>query len=87
MATRQSVTECLDRCTNTYDYARSQYAEGSKQEHYNDTEYSQAQQMLEDAVNECNSLTLSANDQQKEQLYRMRLQLQQLQNEMILLNH
>ncbi|QNG60850.1 YtzC family protein [Bacillus sp. PAMC26568] len=87
MATRQSVTECLERCTNSYDYARNQYTEGSKQEHYNDTEYTKAQQMLEDAVNECNSMTLSANDQQKEQLYRMRLQLQQLQNEMILLDH
>ncbi|PLR68519.1 YtzC family protein [Bacillus sp. UMB0893] len=87
MATRQSVTECLERCTNSYDYAQNQYTEGAKQEHYNDTEYTKAQQMLEDAVNECNSMTLSANDQQKEQLYRMRLQLQQLQNEMILLDH
>lgn len=87
MATRQSVTECLDNCSNTYDFAQSQYTEGRKQEHYNDTEYSKAQQMLEDAVNECNALTLSANDQQKEQLYRMRIQLQQLQNEMILLDH
>ncbi len=56
----------------------------SKQEHYNDNEYSEAQMMLENAVNELNKLSLSANDQQREQLYRMRLQLQTLQNNMIL---
>lgn len=56
----------------------------SKQEHYNDNEYSETQMMLENAVNELNKLSLSANDQQREQLYRMRLQLQTLQNNMIL---
>ncbi len=37
----------------------------SKQEHYNDNEYSEAQMMLENAVNELNKLSLSANDQQR----------------------
>ncbi|WP_278342381.1 DUF2524 family protein, partial [Parageobacillus thermoglucosidasius] len=53
----------------------------------NDMEYAQAQQMLENAVNDLAHLALSCNAQQREQLHRMRLQLQQLQNDMILLNH
>ncbi|MBD1380214.1 YtzC family protein [Metabacillus arenae] len=87
MATRQSVEDYLQQGEDTLRYAREQYETGAKQEHFNDTEYMKAQQMLEDTVNDLNKLSLSANDQQKEQLYRMRLQLQQLQNEMILLRH
>ncbi|MCD7032665.1 YtzC family protein [Metabacillus sp. GX 13764] len=87
MATRQSVTDHLNMCSETLSYAQGQYHNGRMQEHYNDTEYTKAQQMLEDAVNDSNKLSLSANDQQKEELYRMRLQLQELQNEMILQRH
>lgn len=87
MATRQSVTDHMNMCSETLAYAQGQYQNGRMQEHYNDTEYSKAQLMLEDAVNDINKLSLSANDQQKEELYRMRLQLQELQNEMILQRH
>ncbi|MTH54485.1 DUF2524 family protein [Bacillus mangrovi] len=87
MATRESVEEYMQTCTDTYNYAKEQFESGAKQEHYHDEEYTKAQSMLEDAVNDLNKLTLSCNDQQKEQLYRMRLQLQQLQNEMILQRH
>jgi len=84
MATRQSVNEYLQRCTDAIEYAREQYKGGAQQEHYNETEYTKALQGLEDSVNEINHLSLSANDQQQDQLYRMRLQLQELQNKMIL---
>ncbi|APH04007.1 YtzC family protein [Bacillus weihaiensis] len=84
MATRQSVNEYLERCNEALEYAREQYQTGAQQEHYNATEYTDALQKLEEAVNDINHLSLSANDQQQDQLYRMRLQLQQLQNEMIL---
>lgn len=84
MATRQSVDEHLQQCMQAYDYAEEQLKIASKQEHYNDQEYSDAQMQLEDAVNALNKLWLSSNDQQREQLYRMRLQLQSLQNNMIL---
>ncbi|OAS88710.1 MULTISPECIES: YtzC family protein [Metabacillus] len=87
MATRQSVDEYLQRCTEAIEYAREQYKTGSQQEHYNQTEYTKALQGLENAVNDINHLSLSANDQQQDQLYRMRLQLQQLQNEMIIRHH
>ncbi|MBU7593931.1 YtzC family protein [Metabacillus halosaccharovorans] len=84
MATRQSVNEYIQRCTDAIEYAREQYKIGSQQEHYNASEYTKALQGLENAVNDINHLSLSANDQQQDQLYRMRLQLQQVQNEMIL---
>ncbi|MFC0274943.1 YtzC family protein [Metabacillus herbersteinensis] len=87
MATRQSVNEYLQNCTDAIDYARTQYETGAKQEHYNATEYTKAQQMLEDAVNDINHLSLSANAQQQDQLYRMRLQLQALQNDMTIQRH
>jgi hypothetical protein len=87
MATRQSVDEFLQRCEDVIRYAKEQYTGAQKQEHYNDTEYTKAQQMLEEANNELAHLALSCNAQQREQLHRMRLQLQQLQNEMILLDH
>ncbi|WP_265605887.1 YtzC family protein [Bacillus velezensis] len=84
MATRQSVDEHLQRSEQAYEFANEQFITASKQEHYNDNEYSEAQMMLENAVNELNKLSLSANDQQRERLYRMRLRLQTLQNNMIL---
>ena len=88
MATRQSVEECIQHCQQALEYAANeQYIEGLKQEHYNDEEYTNAQQKLQDALAEVEKLSLSANDQQREQLHRMRLQLQHLQNEMILLDH
>ncbi|KKI88848.1 hypothetical protein WQ54_29245 [Bacillus sp. SA1-12] len=87
MATRQSVNEYLQRCNEALVYAREQFETGAQQEHYNETEYTKALQGLENAVNDINHLSLSANDQQQDQLYRMRLQLQALQNEMILLGH
>lgn len=84
MATRQSVKDFLSKSSEVYDGAIEQYETYLKQEHYNDLEYTEAQMKLEDMVNELNKLTLSATDEQKEQLYRTRLQLQSLQNQMIL---
>src|SRR5688500_2743615 len=84
VATRQSVDEHLQQCMQAYDYAEEQLKIASKQEHYNDQEYSDAQMQIENAVNVLKKLRLSSNDQQREQLYRMRLQLQGLQNNMIL---
>lgn len=55
-----------------------------RQEHYNEDEFSKAQLMLEDAVNELEKLKDVANDQQRERLDRARVQIQSLQNQMIL---
>ena len=87
VATRQSIDECIERCGLALANARTQYGEGMKQEHYEDYTYSASQLGLQEALNDLEKLSLSANDQQKDQIYRMRLQLQQVQNEMILLDH
>jgi hypothetical protein len=85
MATRQSIDRCLLQCEDALGFALNQYREGAQQEHYNDLEYTEAQSMLEDAVNDIAKLSHSANDHQREALHRMRLQVQQMQNNMILL--
>jgi len=87
MATRQSVEDLLQQCEDAIRYAQDQYKESSKQEHYNDDDYDKALQSLEESYNDIARLAHSANAQQRDQLHRMRLQLQQLQNHMILLNH
>lgn len=87
MATRQSVDELLQQCEDAIRNAQEQYKESSKQEHYNDDDYVQAMQTLEDSYNDLAKLAHSANAQQRDQLHRMRLQLQQFQNQMTLLDH
>ncbi|MEI5908800.1 YtzC family protein [Bacillus spongiae] len=87
MATRESVEACLQQCENAIQIAQQQYTAGTKQAHYHDEDYSNALQGLENAANELLKMTDSASHQQREQLHRMRLQVQQLQNEMILLDH
>lgn len=86
MATRESVDNLIAQCTETIEYAQQQYNESRRQEHDNQEEYVEALKQLENVYNELNKLMLSANNQQREQLHRMRLQIQQLQNSMIL-NH
>ncbi len=87
MATRQSVDECIQKCEDAIRYAQEQYKSGTQQEHYHDQEYTQAMQGVEEAINDVMNLANSANAQQRDQLHRMRLQLQNMQNEMILLDH
>ncbi|KQL53243.1 hypothetical protein AN964_06910 [Heyndrickxia shackletonii] len=87
MATRKSIDECLQRCDNAIQQAQEQYTEGLRQEHYHDYDYTNALQQLEASYNEVCQLANSSNSQQREILHRKRLQLQQLQNQMILLNH
>jgi Protein of unknown function (DUF2524) len=87
VATRQSVDECIQKCEDAIRYAQEQYKSGTQQEHYHDQEYTQAMQGVEEAINDVMNLANSANAQQRDQLHRMRLQLQNMQNEMILLDH
>jgi hypothetical protein len=87
MATRQSMDEFLQRCEDVIRNAQDQYVEANKQEHYTDDNYTDALQQIEATFNDLADLAHSANGQQREQLHRMRLQLQQLQNSMILLDH
>ncbi|NHM33118.1 YtzC family protein [Neobacillus terrae] len=84
MATRQSMEDFLQKCEDAIRYAQDQYRESSLQEQYNNVGYTDALQQLEERYNELCDLAHSANAQQRDQLHRMRLQLQQVQNNMIL---
>jgi polyhydroxyalkanoate synthesis regulator phasin len=87
MATRQSVEEHIQMAVDAINYAEDQFTEAKRQEHYNQTEYTKAQQQLEEVLLDLGKLALSGNTQQKEQVERMRLQIQHIQNEMIIYPH
>ncbi|MDQ0272255.1 YtzC family protein [Cytobacillus purgationiresistens] len=87
MATRDSVDDLLQQCEDALRFAQDQYQDGRMQEHFNDSGYADALSYLENAYNDLTTLAHSANAQQREQLHRMRLQLQQLQNQMIITPH
>jgi len=84
MATRESVENLLQQCEDTFRNAQEEYKESSLQEQYNKNDYTNALQELEQAYNDLAKMALSANAQQRDQLHRMRLQLQEMQNKMIL---
>ena len=86
MATRDSMNELKQQCEDVLNFANQQYQESSLQQQYNDDNYIQALQQLEGAYNDIAIMAHSANSQQREELHRMRLQIQQAQNNMILLN-
>lgn len=84
MATRQSVDNLLQQCEEAIQFAEEQNQLSSMQGSYNEDNYILALQKLEAAYNDLAKLSLSANAQQREQLHRMRLRLQQMQNHMII---
>ncbi|MDR6122007.1 MULTISPECIES: YtzC family protein [Bacillaceae] len=87
MATRESMDNLMQQCEDALRYAEDQYKQSSLQEHYNDDDYTKALQQLEETYQDIAKMAHSANSQQREQLHRMRLQLQQIQNSMILESH
>ncbi|WP_428911270.1 YtzC family protein [Niallia sp. Krafla_26] len=87
MATRDSMEELKQKCEDVLRFANDQYQESSLQQQYNDDNYIQALQQLEGAYNDIATMAHSANGQQREELHRLRLQIQQVQNKMILLQH
>ena len=84
MATRKSMDDFFQRCEQVIKEAEEQFDVANRQEHYNSGEYTSALQQLEESYNDLADLAHSANGQQREQLHRMRLRIQQLQNTMIL---
>jgi hypothetical protein len=87
MATRDSIDTLLQQCEDTIRYAQDQFKESSLQENYNDDDYTKALQGLEETYQDIAKMAQSANSEQRERLHRMRLQLQQFQNTMILEEH
>ncbi|MBI0576692.1 MULTISPECIES: YtzC family protein [Bacillaceae] len=84
MATRDSMSHLIQQCEDAIRFAQDQYREGSLQQHYNNDDYTNALQGLEQTYQDVCKMAQFANGQQREQLHRMRLQLQQIQNTMIL---
>ena len=84
MATRASVDQHITRAEEACKYALEQLEIANQQESYNTTEYTDAQIMLNQAYMELQKMMLSSNKQQKERLYRMQLQINRIQNDMIL---
>ena len=84
MATRDSMDNLMQQVEDAIRYAEEQYKQSSLQEQYNNDNYTQALQQVEQTYQDIAKMALSANGQQRDQLHRMRLQLQQLQNTMIL---
>ena len=73
LTTRESMDHFIRQCEETLRFAEEQLEERQRQEHYNDEEFTQALQLLENQYNELAKMSLFANDQQREQLHRMRL--------------
>lgn len=84
MATRVSVDQFIHRAEEACKYALEQMEIANQQESYNTTEYTDAQRMLNEAYTDLQKLMLSSNKQQKERLYRMQLQINRIQNDLIL---
>ncbi|MBM7648063.1 polyhydroxyalkanoate synthesis regulator phasin [Bacillus ectoiniformans] len=87
MATRQSVKQCIEQCEMALEIAMHEYKDASAQEHYNDVGFSQSQSVLEEAYSQIEDLARSANAEQREELQRMRRQIAQMQNQMVLIKH
>ena len=79
--------EQVQKAKEAYDYAVEQLEIGMRQEHYNDLEYSQAQAGVEEALIELEKVANLANAENKDEFYRLRRQLTQLQHQMIITPH
>lgn len=87
LATRDSMSNLLQRCNDVINFAEQQYEAARRQEHFNDIEYTDAQMQLENIYNDLHTMDRSANQQQREELHRMRLLIEQMQNQMTLRLH
>ncbi|AJH40027.1 TPA: YtzC family protein [Bacillus anthracis] len=84
MAERQSLESYITQAEQAVEYAKEQFDQGMRQEHYNTMEYSDAQLQLEQAYNDLQTMQQHANDEQREQLNRARMAIRQLQHQMII---
>jgi len=87
LATRDSMNELLERCNQVINYAEEQYELASRQEHYNTNEYTDAQMQLENIYNDLHTMDKSANQQQREELHRIRLLVENMQNQLTVRLH
>lgn len=87
MGTRQSIDHFLEQCEGALRFADFEYVEASKQEHWDDESYQNAQLYLEEILNEMEPIYASANREQKERLQRMKAHLDLMKHDMIVLRH
>lgn len=86
MATHESMDNLFEKCNAILRNAETQFSISSRQDNFNDENFTIAMKEVEEAYNDIAKMSLSADAQQREDLHRMRLQLQQLQNQMTLLD-
>lgn len=87
MATRASVEDHMHQAEEAIEYAEKQLDVAKRQQHYINNEYSQAQFQLEQIDQDLSKLMESANQDQKDRLYRTQLQVRQMQQHMIMDQH
>lgn len=83
MTTHKAMDDFMAKAEQAIGFAEEQYIEYSKQQHLNDDEYTMALQQLELLHKELTAVHNSANDQQREDLNRMRMRFEDLQHKMI----
>lgn len=84
MATRQSVEAIIAKTEEVILRAKEQLDQTNRNGYEITTIYDQAQAQLSNLDDEINKLMDSANHQQREQLYRLHLQVSRYLNDMIL---
>ncbi|MGM9986819.1 MAG: DUF2524 family protein [Bacillaceae bacterium] len=87
MGDHEAIQMCIDMAEQAIDLAEEQLMIGMRQEHYNDIEYSEAQSLLNTALMELDKLERIAIPEHKDELYRTKLKVLQLQNKMIITPH
>lgn len=87
MTTRDSMNEFVHQAEQAIHNAEEQLMIVKQQEHYNHTEFTNAQMELEQTNQELENMMNNANSQQKERLHRLQLLLEQTQQKMILDTH
>ncbi|WP_171038219.1 DUF2524 family protein [Aquibacillus sediminis] len=84
MATRDSVEELVQQADITLEKAQKQLEVTNRNGFEIDNEYSDVQRQLSEVAAEIENMMTSANHQQREQLHRLKLQVNGYLNDMIL---
>ena len=87
MTDRAFGQEQIQQAKKAMDYAAEQLEIGMRQEHYNDIEYSDAQMKLEQAIRGLTQVEHLANRENRDEFSRLRIQMEQLKNQMVVTPH
>lgn len=87
MGDHEAIRMCIDMAEQAIDLAEEQLLIGMRQEHYNDIEYSEAQALLNTTLMELEKMEHLAIPEHRDEIYRTKLKVLQLQNQMIITPH